>query len=122
MVVPEHSFPAALQENNSTEIVVENDSVLAQSVCLPTSMDVSEIHRYKAEIDAAVTSLKTNAWLGTLIVFIFAGQFIFPVTITSLTITLIKGLTPIVTAIANFAKIQEIILDFYQENCFTIHM
>jgi len=86
-------------------------------------VDVLEIARRKAEINAAITSLKTNLVLGVCILLVFTCFFLTPISINSILVTLLKGLIPIVTTISNFVKIQEIVeLYWIKYNPFSFKM
>ena len=71
-------------------------------------VDVLEIVRRKAEINAAIVSLKTNLVLGASVIFIFICFFLTSRALNTILVTLLKGLIPIATAILNFVKIQEV--------------
>jgi hypothetical protein len=74
-----------------------------------SQFDILEMVRQKAEVKAATVSLKTNLVLGVSIIVIFICFMLTSRTLNIIITTFLKGLIPIVTAISNFVKIQDII-------------
>jgi hypothetical protein len=66
-----------------------------------------EMVRQKAEINAAIISLKTNLVLGVSIILIYFSSMVTSRDFSIIITTFLKGLIPIVTAISNFVKIQD---------------
>ena len=77
---------------------------------LETSME-----RRSLEINAAIRSLESNIFLCAVGVIIFSIGSACADHITVIILILIKGLTPVITTVANFEKIQQLVL-FYFEN------
>jgi hypothetical protein len=83
-------------------------------------IDVSEIVQRKAETKAAITSLITNLVLGLSMIAILVHA-----TLTSLfdgsetanyiLVILVKGMIPFVTGIANFVKVQEVLILYWNQ-------
>ncbi len=83
-------------------------------------VDVSEILRRKAETKSAVTSLITNLVLGLSIILILihvilTSLFRASENSTFILIILVKGMIPIVTGIANFVKVQEVLVAYWHQ-------
>lgn len=74
-----------------------------------SQFDILEIVRQKAEVKAATVSLKTTLVLGVSIIVIFICFMLTSRTLNIIITTFLKGPIPIVTAISNFVKIQDII-------------
>jgi len=67
-----------------------------------------------AEIAATARSLKTNLVLSFVFIFILLLLAHFSETLTVLIISTLKGLVPILTTIANFGKIQNVLALYWQ--------
>ena len=83
-------------------------------------VDVSEILRRKAETKAAITSPITNLVLGLSIILILIHVILTSLlraseNSTFILIMLVKGMIPIVTGIANFVKVQEVLVAYWHQ-------
>jgi heme/copper-type cytochrome/quinol oxidase subunit 4 len=109
--------------NNLNNSMLLNLNVLVHSLdnCqlqpkpkMTSHVDVLEMVQRKAEIKASITSLITNLVLGVSIILILihfqlTTYFEASETSNAILIILLKGLIPIVTAISNFVKMQEVL-------------
>jgi hypothetical protein len=83
-------------------------------------IDVSEIVRRKAETKAAITSLITNSVLGLSMIAILihatlTSLFDGSETANYILVILFKGMIPFVTGIANFVKVQEVLILYWNQ-------
>ena len=76
-------------------------------------VDVVELAKSKAQVNAAETSLKTNVMLVLVVVVMFAG-FALPSDVNAVITAFIKGLLPLAIAVVNFAKIQQVLATHWQ--------
>ncbi len=67
-----------------------------------------------SEIAAAVRSLKTNLIFSITVVIVFFFMAFYLGTLTVLIFSTMKGLVPILTTIANFGKIQNVLALYWQ--------
>jgi hypothetical protein len=73
------------------------------------------LEKNNAEISAAVRSLKTNLCLCATFVFAYSMFAFLPDILIVLIVSVMKGTTPILTAIVNFGKLQNMV-KLYWEN------
>jgi hypothetical protein len=74
----------------------------------------TELKRLNGEMSAATRSMKTNLVLSVAFLFIFLSLSIFSDILNVLICSSLKGFVPILTTIANFGKIQHILLLYWQ--------
>ena len=84
-------------------------------------VDVVELAKVKSQLNAAETSLKTNTILTVVIVFMFASSAVFSPGVNTINITIVKGLLPLAIAVVNFVKIQQLLVDYWQNFCHNIN-
>jgi hypothetical protein len=82
------------------------------SKCL---LNIPCLEKRNAEVSAAVRSLKTNLFLCATFVFAYSMFAFLPDILIVLIVSIMKGATPILTAIVNFGKLQNM-LKLYWEN------
>ena len=71
-----------------------------------------DAERREAEINAAIRSLKTNLFLCATFVFSYSMFTFMPDLLIVLVVSLMKGITPIVTAVVNFGKLQTVVKQY----------
>ena len=71
-----------------------------------------DAERREAEINAAIRSLKTNLSLCATFVFSYSMFTFMPDLLIVLVVSLMKGITPIVTAVVNFGKLQTVVKQY----------
>ena len=71
-----------------------------------------DAERREAEINAAIRSLKTNLSLCATFVFSYSMFTFMPDLLIVLVVSLMKGITPIVTAVVNFGKLQSVVKQY----------
>lgn len=71
-----------------------------------------ELETQRTEVDAAIRSLGTNIVLAITIIVTFLFTFIFPFE-SFIILTVLKGLTPILSTVANFGKIRQLIMVYW---------
>jgi hypothetical protein len=96
--------------NNSIKIDLNQDELDAQT---PNLSD-AEWDKMNAEIMTAIRSMKTNLLLSSTFLFIFFALAMFTDTFNVLICSFLKCLVPVLTTIANFGKIQHILLLYWQ--------
>ncbi len=82
------------------------------SKCL---LNIPCLEKSNAEVSAAVRSLKTNLFLCAAFVFAYSMFAFLPDILIVLIVSIMKGATPILTAIVNFGKLQNMV-ELYWEN------
>ncbi len=100
---------------NSGQIEEREENVNSRkSVQISSSDDSAELAQRRTEINAAVSSLKTNLLLCVTFLSVFLFAFVLSLILNTLILTILKGLIPVVTTITNFGKVQQIILVYWE--------
>ena len=71
-----------------------------------------DAERREAEINAAIRSLKTNLFLCATFVFSYSMFTFMPDLLIVLVVSLMKGISPIFTAVVNFGKLQTVVKQY----------
>jgi hypothetical protein len=80
----------------------------------PDEEEAKEVRRTQ-EINSAMRSIETNFFASFLFLTIILYQMIFPITLACFINSIVKGLVPIFTTIANFANIRQILLSYWSK-------
>jgi len=106
-------------ENHCTDshASVDQHSVENLSDFLSNMDGSADAERCEAEIDAAVRSLKTNLILSLVFVAITSCMSFMADNVVFVIISLLKGITPIVTAVVNFGKLQVVVRLYWAKYC-----
>ena len=118
--------PPQSNPSNHSDAAQQNSNVMLSSYSIASFLSnadatdgniVSEIDidRRETEINAAVRSLKTNVVLCATFVILAAMFSVMPDIAVVIGSVMIKGITPIVTALVNFGKLQSV-AKLYWEN------
>jgi len=81
---------------------------------MPVVVNDCDAEHRDAEISAAILSLKTNLVLGLTFICVFVSMSVTPDYIVSLIASVLKGVTSIITGIANFGKLQIIVRLYFE--------